>query len=137
MKRAAAEGLHEIHTANWPTSVKSIEAVGTPLARTISHGGESALYEEDGVLFEVHLWGSSFTVTAAGRKREDVTSGRRAPGEALSAAGSELVSRGAGHVLDVHAAGAPPVVAADRRARLGRDRVELRGANTKPAGRRS
>ena len=73
MKRAAAEGLQEIHTANWPTSVKSIEAVGTPLARTISHGGESALYEENGVLFEAHLWGSSFTVTAAGRKREDVT----------------------------------------------------------------
>ncbi len=58
MKRAAAEGLQEIHTANWPTSVNSIEAVGTPLARTISHGGESALYEENGVLFEVHLWGS-------------------------------------------------------------------------------
>jgi hypothetical protein len=73
MKRAAEEGLHEIHTANWPTSVTSIDAVGTPLARTISHGGESALYEENGVLFEVHLWGSSFTVSAAGRKREDVT----------------------------------------------------------------
>jgi len=72
-KRAAAEGLQEIHTANWPTSVRSIEAVGKPLARTISHGGESALYEENGVLFEAHLWGSSFTVTAAGRKREDVT----------------------------------------------------------------
>ena len=73
MKRAAAEGLHETHTANWPTSVKSIEAVGTPLARAISHGGESALYEENGVLFEVHLWGSSLTVIAAGRTREDVT----------------------------------------------------------------
>jgi Domain of unknown function (DUF5925)/ATPase family associated with various cellular activities (AAA) len=73
IKRAAEEGLHEIHTANWPTSVTSIDAVGTPLARTISHGGESALYEENGVLFEVHLWGSSFTVSAAGRKREDVT----------------------------------------------------------------
>ena len=73
MKRAAAEGLQEIHTANWPTSVKSIEASGTPIARPISHGGESALYEENGVLFEAHLWGSSFTVTAAGRKREDVT----------------------------------------------------------------
>jgi Domain of unknown function (DUF5925)/ATPase family associated with various cellular activities (AAA) len=73
MKRAAAEGLHETHTANWPTSVKSIAAVGKPLARAISHNGESALYEEDGVLFEVHLWGSSFTVTAAGRTREDVT----------------------------------------------------------------
>jgi len=73
MDRAAREGLNEIHAANWPTSVKSIEAVGTPLARTISHGGESALYERDGVLYEVHLWGSHVTVTAAGRKREHVT----------------------------------------------------------------
>jgi hypothetical protein len=73
MKRAAAEGLHETHTANWPTSVKSLEAVGTPIARAISHGGESALYEEDGVLFEVQLWGSSFNVAAAGRTRDDVT----------------------------------------------------------------
>jgi hypothetical protein len=73
MKRAAAEGLHETHTANWPTSVKSLEAVGTPIARAISHGGESALYEEDGVLFEAQLWGSSFNVTAAGRTRDDVT----------------------------------------------------------------
>jgi hypothetical protein len=72
-KRAAAEGLHEMHTANWPTSVKSIEAIGTPLARTISHGGETALYEENGVLFEVHLFGTSFTITAAGRTRQDVT----------------------------------------------------------------
>jgi hypothetical protein len=73
MKRAAAEGLHETHTANWPTSVKAIDAIGTPLARAISHGGESALYEENGVLFEVHLWGSSLTVIAAGRVRDDVT----------------------------------------------------------------
>jgi hypothetical protein len=73
MKRAAAEGLHEIRSANWPTSVPSLEAVGTPLARTTSHGGESALFEADGVLYEVELWGSHVSVAAAGRDRNAVT----------------------------------------------------------------
>ena len=73
LKRATAEGLHEIHTAYWPTSVKSLDAVGTPLARVMRHDGESALYETDGVLFKVGLWGSDVYVAAAGRKREDVT----------------------------------------------------------------
>jgi hypothetical protein len=73
MKRAAAEGLHEIRSANWPTSVPSLEAVGTPLARTTSQGGESALFEADGVLYEVELWGSHVSVAAAGRDRNAVT----------------------------------------------------------------
>jgi hypothetical protein len=73
MNRVAKEGLHEIHSANWPTSAKSLEAVGAPIARATTHGGESALFEENGVLFEVQFWGSHVTVTAAGRNREDVT----------------------------------------------------------------
>jgi hypothetical protein len=73
MEKAAAEGLHEVRSANWPTSVKSLEAVGTPVARATSHGGESALFEADGVLYEVSLWGSHVTVVAAGRDREAVT----------------------------------------------------------------
>jgi hypothetical protein len=36
MERAAAEGLHEIRSGNWPTSVKSLEGVGAPIARTTS-----------------------------------------------------------------------------------------------------
>jgi hypothetical protein len=55
MERAAAEGLHEIRSANWPTSVRSLEAVGAPLARSTSQGSESALFEEDSVLFEVQI----------------------------------------------------------------------------------
>ena len=50
MERAAAEGLHEIRSGNWPTSVKSLEGVGTPIARTTSQGGDSALFEDNGVL---------------------------------------------------------------------------------------
>jgi Domain of unknown function (DUF5925) len=74
IKRAAAEGLTEIRSANWPTSVTSLEAVGTPVARTTSQGGESALFESDGVLYEIELWGSHVSVTAAGRDRQAVTS---------------------------------------------------------------
>src|SRR5262245_7310552 len=73
IERAAAEGLHELRSANWPTSVQSLEALGTPLARATSHGGESALYEEDGVVYEVELWGSHVRVVAAGRDRQAVT----------------------------------------------------------------
>jgi Domain of unknown function (DUF5925) len=73
MKRAAAEGLHEIRSANWPTSVNSLEVVGKPLVRTTSQGGESALFEADGVLYEVELWGSHVNVAAAGRDRNAVT----------------------------------------------------------------
>jgi Domain of unknown function (DUF5925) len=74
IKRAAAERLIEIRSANWPTSVTSLEAVGTPVARTTSQGGESALFESDGVLYEIELWGSHVSVTAAGRDRQAVTS---------------------------------------------------------------
>jgi hypothetical protein len=73
IERAAAEGLNEVRSANWPTSVQSLEGLGTPLARATSHGGESALYEEDGVLYEVDLWGSHVSVVAAGRDRQAVT----------------------------------------------------------------
>jgi hypothetical protein len=73
IERAAAEGLHEMRSANWPTSVQALEALGTPLARASSHGGESALYEDDGVLYEVELWGSHVSVVAAGRDRRAVT----------------------------------------------------------------
>lgn len=73
IERAAAEGLTEIRSANWPTSVKSLEAVGTPIVRSTSHGGESALYETDGVLYEVELWGSHVSITAAGRDPAAVT----------------------------------------------------------------
>src|SRR4029453_2433546 len=45
---------------------KSIEGVGTPIARASSQGGDSGLFEDDGVLFEVQLWGSHVSVSAAG-----------------------------------------------------------------------
>jgi hypothetical protein len=73
IKRAAAESLNEIRSANWPTSVKSLELVGTPIARSTSHGGESALYESDGVLYQVDLWGSHVNITVAGRDPSAVT----------------------------------------------------------------
>ena len=62
IERAAAEGLNEVRSANWPTSAHSLEPLGPPLVRATSHGGESALYEEDGTLYEVKLWGSHVSV---------------------------------------------------------------------------
>jgi len=73
IERAGAEGLNELRSANWPTSIQSLEALGTPVARSTSHGGESALYEDDDVLYEVELWGSHVSVVAAGRDRQSVT----------------------------------------------------------------
>ena len=66
IERAAAEGLHEIRSGGWPTSMTSLEGVGVPIARATMQGGESALFAEDGVLFEVQLWGSHLSVSAAG-----------------------------------------------------------------------
>jgi Domain of unknown function (DUF5925)/ATPase family associated with various cellular activities (AAA) len=73
MERAAADGLNEIRSSGWPTSVRDLGVVGTPVARASSEGCESGLFEEDGVLFEVQIWGSQVTVTAAGRDRGKVT----------------------------------------------------------------
>ena len=39
IERVAAEGLNEMRSANWPTSVQSLEALGTPVARSTSHAG--------------------------------------------------------------------------------------------------
>jgi hypothetical protein len=73
MERAAAEGLNEIRSSGWPTSVRDLEVAGTPISRATSEGGESGLFEEGDVLFEVQIWGSHVSVTAAGRDREQVT----------------------------------------------------------------
>jgi hypothetical protein len=72
VERAAAEGLHEIRSGSWPTTARSLEEVGAPIARTTSQAGESALFEQDGVLFEVQLWGSHVSVSAAGTDRAAV-----------------------------------------------------------------
>jgi len=66
LERAAAAGLNEIRSASWPTSTRSLEALGPALIRVSAHEGEGALFEENGVLFEVHLWGSHLTALAAG-----------------------------------------------------------------------
>jgi hypothetical protein len=72
LERAAAAGLNEIRSASWPTSTRSLEALGPALVRVSAHEGEGALFEEEGVLFEVHLWGSHLTALAAGVEPEGV-----------------------------------------------------------------
>jgi hypothetical protein len=72
LERATAERLHEVRTSDWPTAEKSLEALGTPIARASARGGETALFERDGVLLEVALWGSHVSVSAAGTDRAAV-----------------------------------------------------------------
>ncbi len=72
LERAAAEGMSEIRTGGWPTSVKSLAALGTPLLRLTSREGDSSLFEDGGVLFEVSLWGSHVQATAAGHELQAV-----------------------------------------------------------------
>jgi hypothetical protein len=72
LERAAAEGMSEIRTGGWPTSVKSMDALGAPLLRLSSREGDSALFEDDGVLFEISLWGSHVQATAAGHELQAV-----------------------------------------------------------------
>jgi uncharacterized protein DUF5925/ATPase family protein associated with various cellular activities (AAA) len=73
LERAAAEGLHEISSSSWPTTARSLDDVGAPIARATSQAGDSAMFEQDGVLFEVQIWGSHVTVFAASTERAAVT----------------------------------------------------------------
>ena len=72
LERATFERLHEVRTSDWPTAEKSLEALGTPVARASARGGETALFEIDGVLLEVGLWGSHINAAAAGTDRRAV-----------------------------------------------------------------
>jgi hypothetical protein len=72
LERAASAGLNEVRSAGWPTSVRSLEALGEPLFRISGPEGESCLFELDGVLVEAHLWVSQFNAVAAGMKLEAV-----------------------------------------------------------------
>jgi hypothetical protein len=65
IERALAGGLKELRSESWATSVGSLESLGEPLIRMSSEGGESGLFERDGALLEVGLWGSHITVSVA------------------------------------------------------------------------
>jgi Domain of unknown function (DUF5925)/ATPase family associated with various cellular activities (AAA) len=72
LERATAEGLTEVRASDWPTAETSLAALGTPIARATTRGGETALFELDGVLLEVGLWSSHLSVAAAGTDRAAV-----------------------------------------------------------------
>ena len=65
LERALAAGLSEIKLDNWPTAESSLAALGPPLLRVTHQAGASALFEVDGVLLHVGLWGSHVHATAA------------------------------------------------------------------------
>lgn len=72
LERAARDGLHEMRAANWPTSVNSLESLGPPAAQIRGEGGDRALYEDGGVLYEVGIWRFHVNVLVAGRDRARV-----------------------------------------------------------------
>ena len=70
LDRALEGGLKEVRRDGWATSADSLDALGEPLLRTSSEGGESALYERDGILLQVGLWSSHLGVSVAATERE-------------------------------------------------------------------
>jgi len=68
LDRVLAGGLKEVRSDGWATSVSDLSALGEPLVRNSSDAGESAVYERDGVLLQVNLWGSHVSVSAAARE---------------------------------------------------------------------
>ena len=69
LDRALREGLTELRTESWATSVDSLDALGEPRLRSSLEGGESALYERDGSLMQVNLWSSHLSVSVASQER--------------------------------------------------------------------
>ena len=68
LDRVLAEGLKEVRSDGWATSVSDLTALGEPLVRNSSDAGQSAVYERDDVLLQVNLWGSHVSVSAAARE---------------------------------------------------------------------
>jgi hypothetical protein len=69
LDRALERGLKEIRSDGWATSAGTLEALGEAVLRTSSDAGESALYERDGSLLQVNLWGSHLSVSVASAER--------------------------------------------------------------------
>jgi ATPase family protein associated with various cellular activities (AAA) len=65
LERVVARGLKELRTDGWPTAEGSLEALGSPVARIEHRRHKSALYEQDGVLYQVILGGAHVQVIAA------------------------------------------------------------------------
>jgi Domain of unknown function (DUF5925)/ATPase family associated with various cellular activities (AAA) len=72
LERTFASGLKELRAENWPTAMGSLESLGEPLLRVSSVGGESALFERDGTLLQVDLWGSHLNAVGAAREKATV-----------------------------------------------------------------
>ena len=68
LDRVLASGLKEVRSDGWATSVSDLSALGEPVVRNSSDAGQSAVYERDGVVLQVNLWGSHVSVSVAARE---------------------------------------------------------------------
>jgi hypothetical protein len=72
VERVLAAGLKEARFGDWPTPVKSLEVLGDPELRVAGEVGAGAIYELEGALVHVELWGSHVHAVAAAPTRDAV-----------------------------------------------------------------
>ncbi len=69
LRRVLAEGLGEVRTGDWPTSAKTLDALGAPVLRIRGEAGETALFELGETLVQVDLWGAHLSAVAAATEK--------------------------------------------------------------------
>lgn len=65
LERAVARGFKEMRGDAWPTAEASLATLGEPLARIEHRRLQSAVYEQDGILYQVTIGGAHLQVVAA------------------------------------------------------------------------
>jgi Domain of unknown function (DUF5925)/ATPase family associated with various cellular activities (AAA) len=73
VERVAQEGLQHVRSGHWPTAETSLDGLGEPVLRASTRDGEGGVFELDGVLVDVSLWGAHVTVNVAAKDPEAVT----------------------------------------------------------------
>jgi hypothetical protein len=73
LERVAQEGLQHVRSGHWPTAATSLEGLGEPVLHASTRDGEGGVYELDGVLVDVSLWGAHVTVAVAANDPGAVT----------------------------------------------------------------
>ena len=67
--RVIDRGLAEVRSSSWATPARALTPIGEPVHRSSGERGESALYEQDGVLLQASLYNGWVHVRGAGDDR--------------------------------------------------------------------
>ena len=70
VQRVLDREIRHVRTDGWPTAAVSLAALGEPILRVFGDQGETALFELDGVLVQLSLFGGMASVTAAHNEHE-------------------------------------------------------------------